>query len=95
MLSSSRLMSDTFLQASLREQVHREEHIRPVSRQPQGFLHPFLQLQDIIFRRDSGAASLYILRGERPNRVCTQPHSRGFLSCPNHFCIWKSCCIHG
>ncbi|GBM02059.1 hypothetical protein AVEN_209749-1 [Araneus ventricosus] len=85
MLSSSRLMSDTFSQASPREQVHREEHIRPAFRQPQAFLHPFLQ--DIIFKRDSGAASLSILRGERPNRVGTQPLSRGFFSCPNHFCI--------
>ncbi|GBN00106.1 hypothetical protein AVEN_153786-1 [Araneus ventricosus] len=63
MLSSSRLVSDTFSQASPREQVHREEHIRPAFRQPQEFLHPFLQFQDIIFKRDSGAASLSILRG--------------------------------
>ncbi|GBO32919.1 hypothetical protein AVEN_158793-1 [Araneus ventricosus] len=68
MLSSSRLMSDTFSQASPREQVHREEHIRPAFRQSQAFLHLFLQLQDIIFKRDLGAASLFILHGERPNR---------------------------
>ncbi|GBN76716.1 hypothetical protein AVEN_147766-1 [Araneus ventricosus] len=61
--------------------------IRPAFRQPQAFLHPFLQLQDIIFKRDSGDASLSILRGKRPNRAGTQPHSRGFFSCPNHFCI--------
>ncbi|GBN57630.1 Neprilysin-1, partial [Araneus ventricosus] len=70
----SRLMSDMFSQASPREQVHREEHIRPTFRQPQVFLHPFLQLQDVIFKRDSGAASLSILRGQRPNRVSTQTH---------------------
>ncbi|GBN39218.1 hypothetical protein AVEN_24072-1 [Araneus ventricosus] len=87
MLSSSRLMSDTFSQASQREQVHREEHIRSAFRQPQAFLHPFLQLQDMIFKKDSGAASLSILRAERPNRVGTPPHSRGFFSCPNYFCI--------
>ncbi|GBM50196.1 hypothetical protein AVEN_134770-1 [Araneus ventricosus] len=62
MLSSSRLMSDRFSQASPREQVHGEEHIRSAFRQPQAFL----QFQDIIFKRDSGAASLSILRGEVP-----------------------------
>ncbi|GBN64033.1 hypothetical protein AVEN_159134-1 [Araneus ventricosus] len=72
MLVSSRLMSDAFSQASPIEQVHREEHIRPAFRQPQAFLHPFLQLQDVIFKRDSGAASLSILRREKPNRVGTQ-----------------------
>ncbi|GBL71351.1 hypothetical protein AVEN_85112-1 [Araneus ventricosus] len=71
-------MSDTFSQASPTEQVHREEHIRPAFRQPQAFLHLFLQLQDIIFKRDSGAASLSILREKRPNRPLPSPTQEDF-----------------
>ncbi|GBL91776.1 hypothetical protein AVEN_71411-1 [Araneus ventricosus] len=80
MLSSSRLMSDTFSQASPREQVHREEYTRPAFRQPQSILAAFLEVARYHFQEGfRSCIPFHFAWGEAESGRYPDPLKRIFL----------------
>ncbi|GBN24393.1 hypothetical protein AVEN_259481-1 [Araneus ventricosus] len=69
--------------------LHSKEQCRPAFLRPHAFVQPFLQVQEMHWRRDSCAGSFSDFLGKRPDGVCIQPHFKGSFSFPNHVCtLW-------
>jgi len=62
------------------------EHLIPAFLQLQPPLHPNAHLQDIVFRRVSGAGPLRVVTGSRPWSDFFQPQCKGSIGFPLH--IW-------